>query len=212
MTAQPPTFKTLPEVKLQQQHLLRRNVIDAACVLLLDEGPEAVTVRRVAQKLNCSTKIIYSLFGSKDALANEMYMEGCRLLADTFQQVPDTEVLLDDLQAIGWAYWQFAQQHSGYYKMMFGGALTDFKPDEQSLEGTATALSRILQMVTRGLERGELEANDHLLIVQMLWSALHGVIHLQFAGHFADAGMAREIYAFTLNQTLSALKRTSRSS
>ena len=83
MSNHPHTYKTYSEVKLQQQQVLRKNVIDAACLLLLEEGPESVTVRRVAQKLNCSTKIIYSMFGNKDGLANEMYLDGCRLLAET---------------------------------------------------------------------------------------------------------------------------------
>ncbi|NOU98093.1 TetR family transcriptional regulator [Paenibacillus sp. LMG 31456] len=203
------SYTTYSEAKLQQQQLLRKNVIDAACLLLIEEGPESVTVRRVAQKLSCSTKIIYSMFGSKDGLANEMYMDGCRLLAEAFQQVPVTEKVMDELNALSWAYWQFAQLHSSYYKMMFGGALSDFKPDEQSLEGTATALSRIQQTVIRTIEQGEFKDNDPLLIVQMLWSALHGVIHLQFAGHFSSLSMAQEIYAFTLNNTLSAFKKPS---
>lgn len=202
-------YKTYSEVKLQQQQLLRKNVIDAACILLAEEGPESVTVRRVAQKLSCSTKIIYSIFGSKDGLANEMYLDGCRLLAETFQQVPKTDNVLADLEALSWAYWQFAQLHSAYYKMMFGGALSDFKPDEQSLEGTTTALSQILQTVIHGMEQGELEEHDPLLVVRMFWSVLHGVIHLQFAGHFSDIDMAQEVYAFTLKNTLPAFKTPS---
>ncbi|MGW9526466.1 TetR/AcrR family transcriptional regulator [Paenibacillus terrae] len=202
-------YKTYSEVKLQQQQLLRKNVIDAACILLAEEGPEAVTVRRVAQKLSCSTKIIYSIFGSKDGLANEMYLDGCRLLAETFQQVPNTDNVLADLKALGWAYWQFAQLHSAYYKMMFGGALSDFKPDEQSLEGTTTALSRILQTVIHAMKQGELAEQDPILVVRMLWSALHGVIHLQFAGHLADINMAQEVYAFTLDKLFSAFKISS---
>lgn len=209
MTKPPHAYKTYSEVKLQQQQLLRKNVIDAACILLLEEGPESVTIRRVAQKLNCSTKIIYNIFGNKDGLANEMYMDGCRLLAQSFQQVPDTANVLDDLSAICWAYWQFAQLHTGYYKMMFGGALSDFKPDEQSIESTATALYRIKQTVIRAIEQGVFEEHDPLLIVQMLWSALHGVIHLQFAGHFSTLNIAQEIYAFTLNNMLQAFKKSS---
>ncbi|MBE3650083.1 TetR/AcrR family transcriptional regulator [Paenibacillus polymyxa] len=202
-------YKTYSEMKLQQQQLLRKNVIDAACILLAEEGPEAVTVRRVAQKLSCSTKIIYSIFGSKDGLANEMYLDGCRLLAETFEQVPVTKNVLADLEALCWAYWEFARLHSAYYKMMFGGALSDFKPDEQSLEGTTTALSRILQTVIHAMEQGALKEQDPLLVVRMLWSALHGVIHLQFAGHFLTVDMAQEVYAFTLKNTLDGCKPSS---
>ncbi|WP_312113928.1 TetR/AcrR family transcriptional regulator [Brevibacillus reuszeri] len=204
MSNHPHTYKTYSEVKLQQQQVLRKNVIDAACLLLLEEGPESVTVRRVAQKLNCSTKIIYSMFGNKDGLANEMYLDGCRLLAETFQQVPITAKALHDLESLCSAYWQFSQLHSSYYKMMFGGALSDFKPDEKSLEGTTTALIRIQQTVVRAMEQGELEKNDPLLVVQTLWATLHGVIHLQFAGHFSQPSVAQDVYRFTLTKMLAA--------
>ncbi len=130
-------------------------------------------------------------------------------ITETFQQVPSTDNVLADLEALSWAYWQFAQLHSAYYKMMFGGALSDFKPDEQSLEGTTTALSRITEAVAHAMEQGELEEHDPLLVVRMFWSALHGVIHLQFAGHFSDVDMAQGVYVFTLKNMLAAFKTSS---
>src|SRR5690348_17054545 len=68
--------------------LLRRNVIEAASRLLMEEGAEALTVRRIAQMLSCSTKIIYTMFKGKDGLADALYLEGCTRLQQIIGQVP----------------------------------------------------------------------------------------------------------------------------
>ncbi|MEI7024837.1 TetR/AcrR family transcriptional regulator [Paenibacillus sp. y28] len=73
--------KTYKEARLQNTENLRNLVVEAAAAILQEEGPEAVTVRRVAQQMDCSTKIIYSLFVNKEGLAQQLYLHGCRLLA-----------------------------------------------------------------------------------------------------------------------------------
>ncbi|MFD2881585.1 TetR/AcrR family transcriptional regulator [Paenibacillus rhizoplanae] len=101
---------------------LRKLVVDAAAAILQEEGPEAVTVRRVSQRMGCSTKIIYSLFVNKEGLAQQLYLEGCKLLAQRFEEVPPSPDLLRHLLDLGEAFWQFGQDYTSYYKLMFGGA------------------------------------------------------------------------------------------
>lgn len=55
----------LQETRMQHSENLRQNIVHAAAALLQEHGPEAVTVRRVAERMECSTKIIYNLFGKK---------------------------------------------------------------------------------------------------------------------------------------------------
>ena len=82
-------FTTHRQARAYGHELLRRNVVEAASHLLVEEGPEALTVRRVAQKLNCSTKIIYTMFQGKDGLANALYLEGCTRLSQAIERVPE---------------------------------------------------------------------------------------------------------------------------
>lgn len=56
---------TFQETRMQHSENLRQNIVHAAAALLQEHGPEAVTVRRVAERMECSTKIIYNLFGKK---------------------------------------------------------------------------------------------------------------------------------------------------
>ncbi|TXK72234.1 TetR/AcrR family transcriptional regulator, partial [Paenibacillus sp. N3.4] len=119
-------LKTYQEARLQNTENLRKLVVDAAATLLQEEGPEAVTVRKVAQKMDCSTKIIYSLFVNKEGLAQQLYLEGCKLLANEFEGTPQTADPIQHFLNLGEAFWQFGQRYSSYYKLMFGGAFANF--------------------------------------------------------------------------------------
>ncbi|MCM2534551.1 hypothetical protein NDK43_22145 [Neobacillus pocheonensis] len=51
------TVKTYQEARLQNTENLRQNVVDAAAILLQEGWPEAVTVRRVADKMAAPPKL-----------------------------------------------------------------------------------------------------------------------------------------------------------
>lgn len=184
---------TYQQTKLQQADLLRKNVIDVASILLQKLDPEAVTIRRIAEQMECSTKIIYNLFGSKEGLAKQLFLEGCRQLGQSFEIVvpTDSQQSIRDFSQI---YWHFAQSHRSFYKLMFGGAFADFKPDEESYEGTVTALKQVLDVVEGLIEQGLILEKDPLLAVRMLWAPLHGVIDLYFGGHISSQSEAKFLY------------------
>ncbi len=200
-------LKTYQEARLQNTENLRKLVVDAAATILQEEGPEAVTVRKVSQKMGCSTKIIYSLFVNKEGLAQQLYLDGCKIMAREFEATPALADPREHLLALGETYWQFAQRYTSYYKLMFGGAFGDFKPDEESLQGTVTAMRQLIYVVGSAQQQGLLSASapaDTVEIVRLVWGALHGVIHLQMGGHLGDVPSA---YA-TYQQTLSLLSST----
>src|SRR5881628_2840728 len=55
---------------------LRRALLDTASRLLVKEGPQALTMRRVAAAAGCSTTVLYTTFGSKNGIAEALYREG----------------------------------------------------------------------------------------------------------------------------------------
>jgi AcrR family transcriptional regulator len=199
-------LKTYQEARLQNNENLRKLVVDAAATLLQEEGPEAVTVRRVSQKMNCSTKIIYSLFVNKEGLAQQLYLEGCKILADEFENTPKSNDPSPYFYNIGETYWQFGQRYPGYYKLMFGGAFADFKPDEESMQGTITAMRQLLILFGSAQEHGLLPREyETKAVVSIAWASLHGVIHLYFGGHLGDVQSAHAVYKQTLTLLVSSL-------
>lgn len=199
-------LKTYQEARLQNIENLRKLVVDTAATLLQEEGPEAVTVRKVSQKMGCSTKIIYNLFVNKEGLAQQLYLDGCKLLANEFEGTPQAADPAQHLQNLGEAFWQFSQRYSSYYKLMFGGAFADFKPDEESLNGTVTAMRQLLTVIGNAQKQGLIPGQyDTELAIRVFWASLHGVIHLYMGGHLGDVQSAHAVYRQTLSLIVSSL-------
>ncbi|WNS44726.1 TetR/AcrR family transcriptional regulator [Paenibacillus sp. MMS20-IR301] len=185
---------TYAKVKLQHNELLRRNIIESAASIMLKSGPEAVTIRRVAEIMECPTKVIYNLFGSKEGLAKELFLEGCKLLADAFQAVPLQADLKQYFLDLGQAYWDFSKDYSSYYMVMFGGAFSEFKPEEESLQAMVTALQQLTNMISTAIEQGYIAEKDPFIVVNLVWASLHGVIHLYSGGHIQNEATAKMLY------------------
>ncbi|MEC0123181.1 TetR/AcrR family transcriptional regulator [Paenibacillus pabuli] len=199
------TVTTFQEARLQHSENLRQNIVHAAAALLQEHGPEAVTVRRVAERMECSTKIIYNLFGKKEGLAKYLYLEGCTLLSQSFESVPHQASFEDYFRDLAYAYWDFGITQSSFYQLMFGGSFAEFKPDAESLQGTATALKQITALVVAAIEQKMLQENDPLLAVRMIWAPLHGVIHLYLGGHIESEEAAKRLYDHTLSMVILSL-------
>jgi AcrR family transcriptional regulator len=201
-------MQTYTMIRDQNQEALRKTVVAAAERVLLSDGASAITVRRVAQELACSTTVIYNLFGSKDGLANALYQHGCELLYRALAAVPADATPRGYLTALAWAYWDFAQQYPQYYTLMFSGSLPEFTPTPASLHDVATAIGLVVRALDTYQRAGQLLGDDVGQIAQLLWAALHGVIHLFFAGHLGDIEAARSLYAHTTETLISALLPT----
>lgn len=202
-----PAVTTYPNAKLQHAQLLRDNIIEVAASIMQEHGPEAVTIRKVAEKMECPTKVIYNLFGSKEGLAKELFLEGCLLLADAFQEVPEHGDLKQRLHDLGQAYWEFSRNYTSYYMVMFGGAFSEFKPQEDSFQATVTALQQVTALVVQAMEQGLIAKADPLQVVSLVWASLHGIIHLHVGGHLPDATAAKALYDQALTHLIDTFFR-----
>ncbi|GHO72645.1 hypothetical protein KSD_04160 [Ktedonobacter sp. SOSP1-85] len=188
-------ISTYRQVRDYGRELLRRNVIEAASRLLREEGPEALTVRHVAQTLDCSTKIIYTMFKGKDGLADALYLEGCAYLAQTIAQVPKAGTPAAYLRAVAWAYWTFALAHPSFYLVMFCGAIPHYQPSATSLHGTTTAFGVVIEILQHyDQEKALLVRDDLTLVTQTFWAALHGVVSLHLLGHFTSFASSKLVF------------------
>ncbi|HEY1350891.1 MAG TPA: TetR/AcrR family transcriptional regulator [Ktedonobacteraceae bacterium] len=198
-------FATHKQARAQGHELLRRNVVEAASRLLVEEGPEALTVRRVAQLLKCSTKIIYTLFAGKDGLANALYVEGCTRLRRMLVAVPQAALPQLYVQEIARAYWEFAHANPGYYGILFDGAIPKFQPTESSKQVMMEALEAIARILQTYMDQGLLPAQNPEMLARAIWAPLHGVVSLALLGHLSSLAAAKEIFARTIQAMTGSL-------
>ena len=194
------------QVREQGHELLRRNVVEAASRLLVEEGPDALTVRRIAQELECSTKIIYTMFQGKEGLADALYLEGCERLGHLVGRVQWRPTPAAYIHEVAWAYWTFGLANPSYYQVMFCGAIPNFHPSTVSIVNTATALETIVASMHQYMEQGLLlHVDDPVLVTKALWAPLHGVVSLYLLGHFSTLEEAKEVFERTVQALIVSL-------
>ena len=77
---------------------------------------------------------------------------------------------------------------------MFGGAFAEFKPDAESMQGTMTAIRRLLILISTAQQQGQIsDQEDTGFLVSTIWASLHGVIHLYKGGFLGDVKAAHNI-------------------
>ncbi|MDQ3789583.1 MAG: TetR/AcrR family transcriptional regulator, partial [Actinomycetota bacterium] len=82
----------------------RAELIEISARLLAQEGPEAMSSRRIARLAGTSTMAVYTYFGSMSGLVREMVHEGFGRLADAFGRVRSSEDPVRDLAVTGRVY------------------------------------------------------------------------------------------------------------
>src|SRR5262249_20856143 len=160
-------------------------ILNAARELFVEQGYDAVTMRKVAERIEYSPTAIYVHFRDKQALMRELCDHDFLQLATTFQRLARVEDPLERLRRCGRAYVQFAQEHPNQYRLMF---MTPHPPElddpsSSSLERgnpQQDAYALLLSVVRDGLEKKVFRPGlkDPDLIAQTLWASLHGVVAL----------------------------------
>lgn len=196
---------TRSQAREQGQYLLRRSIVEAADRLLTQEGPDALTVRRIAQELECSTKIIYTMFRGKNGLANALYVEGCGRLQQSVEGAQPSSDPALYLRQLARAYWGFGMDNPGFYRVMFCGAIPDFAPDISSLGMMQRAFEKVVSTAQEYQGQGLLPADNPVALTKALWAALHGVVTLDLMGHFPESQEAQDVFTRVTEAMVSTL-------
>lgn len=151
----------------------------AAHDLLASEGPSALTVRRLAAAAGMSTMNIYSRFGGKDGVVEELYLAGFHALAEQMEGDGPTDDPMADLEACGRAYRTFAQQNPTYYSVMFDRTIPGFEPSEEARAAAFGTLEALADKIERAMQAGHLRTQDPLHTAISVWSTCHGLMSLE---------------------------------
>jgi len=169
----------------------RVRLLEGAARLLAEEGPSALTLRRVATEADTSTMAVYTHFGSMPDLADAVVAEGFARLAALLAEVPRTDDAITDLAGLGRAYLINARQNPHLYAVMFGTAsLGKYRPqtaDERN-RGQYT-FDEMVETAGRAVAQGRMRPAEPLAIAIQLWTAMHGYVMLDVGGYFGADGV-----------------------
>ncbi|MYV99463.1 TetR/AcrR family transcriptional regulator [Streptomyces sp. SID3343] len=146
-----------------------REIVGAARELLEKEGPEAVSMRRIADRIGIRAPSLYKHFPDKSAVEAALTAAGMAELAEALE-IAEASGDGDPIAALLAAYRAYALAHPHLYRLMSGQPL-DRDALPAGLEDRAAA--PLMRAV----------GGDHDT-ARALWGFAHGMVVLELAGRF----------------------------
>ncbi|GCF09543.1 TetR/AcrR family transcriptional regulator [Dictyobacter arantiisoli] len=187
--------------RAREQTEMKQNILLAARRIALEEGWQAVTTRKVAERIEYSQPTIYEYFANKEAILAALSEQGSEQILSALREARKQRRLpVEQLQVMSQAYWSFAFTCPELYQVMHGLAGVHF---------TRRALPEAARQ-TMLLVRETLLACPQLKpeivrqpddAIDAFWGLLHGLIILTMEGHITSGELrARLIMTRTLDE------------
>jgi AcrR family transcriptional regulator len=173
----------------QRRHVrTKQAILDAALEIVIQDGPAALSMRSLAERIDYSPAGLYEYFGSKEEIIGAVCDEGQRMLYEAMEQADASLPPVEHLYHIGKAYIDFALEHPDYFLLMFTVVqppdADNIPPEvmEQMMRGQGTAYGLLLQTIQRGIDLGVFTVRPGFGLDQMgyaAWSLVHGIAMLR---------------------------------
>lgn len=169
------------------QEQIREMVLNAAESIVIQEGFDALTVRKVAMAIGYTVGSIYMVFDNMSDLA--MHVKGRTLdeladeMLDSQSDAGDSE---QELLALATVYLEFAHDHYNRWRMIFEAASDQPIPDwyQEKINRLFAIVEDLCQaiMPTQNPEQIRMAS-------RALWSGVHGVCVLSLNGSLGRVGI-----------------------
>ena len=98
--------------------ITEKQIVDAACSIVAEQGMDGLNMRELAKRCNCSTQPIYLSFASAEELKKAVVQR----MVDCYNQYIFDEIgsqRYPEYKATGMAYIRFAKEQPHFFKYMF---------------------------------------------------------------------------------------------
>ncbi|MDD2834103.1 MAG: TetR/AcrR family transcriptional regulator [Methylotenera sp.] len=177
----PPKIKSVAE-----REELRSRIMQAARLLFVERGIEAVSMREIAKKINYSATTLYHHFADKESLLQAVCDEDFLNLASSMREIMQLPDLVKRIEGLANGYARFALQNPSHYRLMFMTPRAPCDVEKTRIQRGNTeqdAYAQLKQVVHDAFVAGLFKPalTDDALIAQTLWAGIHGVCALQIA-------------------------------
>lgn len=191
------------ERKLRQKEEVRCQIVTAAWDIVQEEGWNALSMRKIADKIEYSAPIIYGHFENKEALLLEFTRQGnVKLLQMVREAMERHEDAAQQLEAMWMAYWDFAFENTPYYQLMFGVEMGCCEWQANQIPEVAEGRKLIDSVIKKLIASSKNPDADPCLKFYSLWSVVHGLISINITRKMYDERAFREDGHGDLNQAI----------
>lgn len=161
--------------RLQYREDTRRAILDAAEALLVEDGVDAFSMRRLADRCGCTAPTLYHYFRDKPGLIHELLEERMQQLVAELHAESPSDDPREQVCARCLSFARFGVRNPRHYELLALNRGPD-AGDPPAGEEARRLLVGPLEALAR---RGGLGADDLETLRLGLWSLLHGYILLR---------------------------------
>lgn len=172
----------IAERKQRQKEEVYNSILQAAWQLVEKEGWQALSIRKIADAIEYSVPVIYDHFENKEAILTVFTRRGFNLLSEELLKArADHETPAEQLEAMAYAYWNFAFANPQYYQLMYGMGMPGCEA-VRSMPELQRFISALKEVIEEILPKGKDQANIGFLKLNSFWSMLHGLVSINMLG------------------------------
>ena len=165
----------------------REEVLQAARAIVLKDGFDALTMRKIAEAIEYSPGTIYLYFESRDAIAHELTHRGFEELLVAFAPAALIADAVERLTFIGQTYVRFGFDHPETYRLIFmedpkfsTPMFEDQDENSPGLQALGFLVNSFEELKAQGRLRPDVNCAE---LADTIWAAMHGVVSLKLTCH-----------------------------
>ena len=191
------------ERRERERQATQQAILQAALEIASEENWQAMTIRRVAERIEYSPSAIYKYFDDKETILFALLRQGFQELLATLeysaQQERDPEARLLQIAA---AYWDFARRNPTLYQLMY-----DLKGTIHEVAEAKAAFLLVHAVIEEWSQIHTVNRTDLDGAVDVLWATMHGMVALTMAQYiYGGPARSQALLAQTVNDLLLAWK------
>jgi AcrR family transcriptional regulator len=184
----------------------RCNILSASLDIVKEEGWGALSMRKIADKIDYTAPIIYEYFSNKEAILKELTRMGFVKLAAKMEEAKSLSTSNEgQLEAMWLAYWNFAFENRELYKVMYGVEMNCC-----ALENACPDLTKPMNMLWDKIE--EITPQDRRteeyidLKYYTFWSVVHGLISINLTRQLTSDELNRQVLKDAITGIINSIK------
>lgn len=169
-------------MKIKNEHMIdakKEHIIQIAKQIILEEGLDKLSIRKIAVKLNQTPGIVYHYFKSKDeillAIVDQGYGEILQTIA-SYMRIENPEQRLHDSL---YAYMNLMIEKNQLFMIMMQSNIEEIQNRVNVLNCDASkrkSISMLSSTIEIGIAEGVFQCEDAQLRARTIWASVYGLI------------------------------------
>lgn len=179
----------IKERRLAEREQIKRKIFDAASEIIIAEGFEKLSIRKIADKIEYSPGVIYNYFEDKNEIIKLIVTENIQRIYDSMlslelQKMEPKAALELGLRKFAAAMLENRQQ---YKAIMLSGVNLSMSGEDNSEENGLRQL--LIGVLSTGKNTGVFDIRDEGITSMLLIAAIFGLINTLVQGKLEDEQM-----------------------